>query len=331
MLMNVGELTNKGVEFSLYGTPVQTPDFRWDLRANIAFNKNKVKKLADGLDILAHQNFDNGAAQLESHVGEPMGDWYTYTWKTDDKGNYLTSNGLYITDTETRHKVGNAMPDAVGGFGTSFTWKNWTLDAAFDFRIGGDVLNLPWQYYMDTGIIGEAVGARDAQSGGLFYYSTVDDVNDKSSIVQVSAPADYKRGETMIDGHYVWDNGVIQPGVNEDGTPNTTIVTQFEINDMQYGWGTSSTQSYAKAIQDNSYVKCRELSLTYMLPKSLTSKFACSRLSISAFARNPFYVYRALKIFDAETTDGTNWIYQAQVGGSTASTRTFGVSLRATF
>ena len=331
MLMNVGELTNKGVEFSLYGTPVQTPDFRWDLRANIAFNRNKVKKLADGLDILAHQNFDNGAAQLESHVGEPMGDWYTYTWKTDDKGNYLTSNGLYITDTETRHKVGNAMPDAVGGFGTSFTWRNWTLDAAFDFRIGGDVLNLPWQYYMDTGIIGEAVGARDAQSGGLFYYSTVDDVNDKSSIVQVSAPADYKRGETMIDGHYVWDNGVIQPGVNEDGTPNTTIVTQFEINDMQYGWGTSSTQSYAKAIQDNSYVKCRELSLTYMLPKSLTSKFACSRLSISAFARNPFYVYRALKIFDAETTDGTNWIYQAQVGGSTASTRTFGVSLRANF
>ena len=135
----------------------------------------------------------------------------------------------------------------------------------------------------------------------------------------------------MIDGHYVWDNGVIQPGVNEDGTPNTTIVTQFEINDMQYGWGTSSTQSYAKAIQDNSYVKCRELSLTYMLPKSLTSKFACSRLSISAFARNPFYVYRALKIFDAETTDGTNWIYQAQVGGSTASTRTFGVALRANF
>ena len=90
----------------------------------------------------------------------------------------------------------------------------------------------------------------------------------------------------MIDGHYVWDNGVIQPGVNEDGTPNTTIVTQFEINDMQYGWGTSSTQSYAKAIQDNSYVKCRELSLTYMLPKSLTSKFACSRLSIIVLSRS---------------------------------------------
>ena len=38
-----------------------------------------------------------------------------------------------------------------------------------------------------------------------------------------------------------------------------------------------------------------------------------------------------MKLFDSETTDGTNWIYQAQVGGSTASARTFGVSLRASF
>jgi hypothetical protein len=262
-----------------------------------------------------------------------MGDFYTYTWKTDANGNYITENGLYVTDTSERHKVGNAMPDAVGGFSTSISYKNLTLDLSFDYRIGGDVINQPWQYYMDTGIIKDAVGARDYQSGGLFYYSTADDVNDKSSIVRVDASQvpNYKRGETMIDGHYVWDNGVIQPGVKEDGTPNDVIVTQFEINDMQYGWGTSSTQSYAEAVQKNSYVKCREISLSYQLPVSWTKKFACSNLTISAFARNPFYLYRTLKLFDAETTDGTNWIYQAQVGGSTASARTFGVSLRASF
>ena len=333
MLMNVGELTNSGAEFSLYGTPFMNKDWRIDLRANIAFNKNKVKKLADGLDVLSHANWDNGAATLESHVGEPMGDFYTYTWKTDANGNYITENGLYVTDTSERHKVGNAMPDAVGGFAASVSWKNLTLDISFDYRIGGDVINQPWQYYMDTGIIKDAVGARDYQSGGLFYYSTSDDVNDKGSIVRVDASQvpNYQRGTTMIDGHYVWDNGVIQPGVKADGTPNDVIVTQFEINDMQYGWGTSSTQSYAEAVQKNSYIKCREICLSYQLPTSWTKKFACSNLTISAFARNPFYLYRTLKLFDAETTDGTNWIYQAQVGGSTASARTFGVSLRASF
>lgn len=334
MLMNVGNLTNKGVEFAAYGTPYMDKDWRIDLRANIGWNKNKVKKLADGLDVLSHLDFDNGAASLESHVGEPMGDWYTYTWKKDKNGNYIVgANGLYMTDTSKRHKVGNAMPKATGGFGASLSWKNLTLDLAFDFRIGGDVINLPWQYYMDSGIIKDAVGARDAASGGLFYYSDKDDVNNKASLhlVDPSKMSGYQRGKTKIDGHYVWDNGVIQKGVKEDGTPNDIIVTQFELNDSQYGWGTSATQSYQNAIQKNSYVKCREISLAYTLPATWTKKFACNRLTVSAFARNPFYIYRSLKLFDSETTDGTNWIYQAQVGGSTASARTFGVSLRASF
>ena len=334
MLMNVGELTNSGAEFSIYGTPFENKDWRVDLRANIAVNKNKVKKLADGLDVLSHATFDNGAASLESHVGEPMGDFYTYTWKTDENGNRIVgADGLYITDTSERHKVGNAMPDAVGGFAASVSYKNFTLDMSFDYRIGGDVINQPWQYYMDTGIIKDAVGARDYQSGGLFYYSTADDVNDKGSIVRVdpSQVPNYQRGVTKIDGHYVWDNGVIQPGVKADGTPNDVIVTQFEINDMQYGWGASATQSYMEAIQKNSYVKCREISLSYQLPVEWTKRFGCRNLTVSAFARNPFYLYRTLKLFDSETTDGTNWIYQAQVGGSTASARTFGVSLRASF
>ena len=337
MLMNVGELENKGIELSVYGTPYEDKDWRIDLRGNIGWNRNTVKKLADGLDILNHGGFDNGAANLESHVGQPMGDWYAYTWKKDDKGNYLVGpDGLYITDTSERHKVGNAMPKLTGGFGGSFSYKNWTLDMTFDFRIGGDVLNLPWQYYMDTGAIEEAVGVRDASTGGIFYYSTADDVNNKASIVkltadQVKALGTYKRGETKIDGHMVWDNGIVQKGVKEDGTPNDIIVTQFEINDSQYGWGTSATQSYADAIQKNTYVKCREISLAYTLPTALTKKFACNNLTVSAFCRNPFYVYRSLKLFDSETSDGTNWIYQAQVGGSTASSRTFGVSLRASF
>ena len=334
MLMNVGELTNSGAEFSIYGTPFENKDWRVDLRANIAVNKNKVKKLADGLDVLSHATFDNGAASLESHVGEPMGDFYTYTWKTDENGNRIVGeDGLYITDTSERHKVGNAMPDAVGGFAASVSYKNFTLDMSFDYRIGGDVINQPWQYYMDTGIIKDAVGARDYQSGGIFYYSTTENVDDKASIVRVdpSQVPNYQRGVTMIDGHYVWDNGVIQPGVKEDGTPNDIITTQFAINDSQYGWGTSASQSYQEAIQKNSYVKCREISLSYQLPTQWTKRFGCSNLTVSAFARNPFYLYRTLKLFDSETTDGTNWIYQAQVGGSTASARTFGVSLRASF
>ena len=363
MLMNVGKLTNRGVEFAVYGTPIQTKDWHWDVRANIAKNSNKVKKLADGLDVLAHLDGDVGAYSLESHVGQPMGDWYTYVHShlyrvadgslmqtgaeldeylenggsiKEDLGLLVGEDGLYVTDTSKRRKVGNCMPKLVGGFGTSLSYKNLTLDLTFDFRVGGDMLNLPWQYYMDTGIISDALGVRDGKTGGLYYYcnSEAEDENDKSTIVRVTDPnviANYQRGETKVDGHYVWDNGLIQEGVKADGSPNDIIVTQFEVNDMQYGWGASSTQSYEHAIQKNSYVKCREISLAYTLPKAWTNKFACSNLTISAFARNPFYLYRTLKDFDCETADGMNWIYQSMVGGSTSSARTFGLSLRATF
>lgn len=337
MLMNVGELTNKGIELSIYGTPYQNKNWRWDIRSNMAWNQNTVKKLTDGLDVLAHLSVDGGAASLESHVGESMGDWYTYTYKTDDNGNYLVGNdGLYIADKSQRHKVGNAMPKFTGGFGTSLSWKNLALDVTFDFRIGGSVLNLPWQYMMDAGTITDAVGARDHSTGGIFYYSDKEDVTDKSSIhilseSEVAAIRDtYKRGD-KYNGYYLWDNGVIQKGVKEDGTTNDILVTQFEINDSQYGWGTSVNQSYRDAIQKNSYVKCREISLAYTLPANWTKKFACKNLTVSAFARNPFYVYRSLKLFDSETSDATNWIHQAQIGGSTASARTFGMSLRASF
>ncbi len=334
MLMNVGELANKGVEFNVYGTPFENKDWRWDVRANIAWNKNTVNKLVDGLDVLNHISVDGDAAVLESHVGESMGDWYAYTWKTDENGNYIVGeNGLYIADKTQRHKVGNAMPKFTGGFGTSLSYKNFTLDMAFDFRIGGDVLNLPWQYMMSAGNITDAVGVRDHSTGGLFYYSDTDKVTDKGSIhvVNPSEIGNYKRGETMINGHYVWDNGIILPGVKEDGTPNDIVITQLEANDNLYGWGTGASQSYADAVQKNSYVKCREISLGYTLPTDLTKKFACNRLTVSAFVRNPFYIYRSLKLFDAETSDATNWMYQARIDGSTASARTFGVSLRASF
>lgn len=337
MLMNVGELTNKGIEFNVYGTPIETKDWKWDLRANLAWNRNEVKKLADGLDVLTHWDTDGGAVVLESHVGQPMGDFYAYTWQKDDKGNYIVGdNGVYIADKSERHKVGNAMPKFTGGFGTSLSYKNFTLDMAFDFRFGGSILNLPWQYMMSAGNIEDAVGVRDHTTGGIFYYSSTNNVTDKASLhrltaEEIAAMGEYKRGETMINGHYVWDNGLILPGVKADGTPNDIIITQFEANDSRYGWGTSATQSYAEAVQKNDFIKCREISLAYTLPTDLTKKFACNRLTLSAFVRNPFYVYRTLKLFDSETSDATSWIQQAQVGGSTASARSFGFSLRASF
>lgn len=331
ILMNVGELENKGVELSLYGTPVQTKDWQWDLNLNLSWNKNKVTKLAEGLDRLEHRNIDNGAAVLESHVGEPMGQWYVYKIARDANGNKIVdTNGVYKVDYSERKAVGSAMPDLTGGFSTSLSYKSFSLNATVDFRIGGYVMNQPWQYMNEIGNLKSSLANRDPEHGGLLYYAEGNNLKFGDRKLHLVTDKNVKVGD-KIDGNVVYGNGVILPGVKEDGTPNDIIVTAGETHYNQYGWGYTGNITYEDAVQKNTYFKMRELSLGYTLPSSLTKKFGCKRLTVSVYGRNLFYFYKSLKDFDAEAVDGTSWIYQAAIGGATATTRTFGFSLRATF
>lgn len=318
ILLNVGELTNKGIELAVYGTPVMTKDWTWDLRANISHNSNKVKKLLNGVDKLSHFSSD-GAVELLSNVGQPMGDWYCYTYKTGEKGETLIDDtGLPIADKTQMHKVGNAMPKVVGGFSTSLTYKNFRLDVTTDFRIGGDVWNTGYQYMMEIGNLKQTLPGREGH-GGLDYYYANDDYN--GNAIAGTAPS----GATQ------YHDGVIIPGVTSAGAENKQIIPAGIYYSNTFGWGSAVTQTYQNSIQKNTYWKLRELAFSYTLPKSLTQKFACQRLMLSVFARNLFYLYKSIKDFDAEAADGTSWVYQSVLQGSTTSSRVFGFSLRASF
>lgn len=324
ILMNVGELKNQGLELSVYGTPIETKDFSWDLRANIAWNKNKVTKLADGLDMLQHANYDNGSVYLRSYVGESMGNFYSLAPATDKNGNYIIdqSTGVYkLTDDWV--KVGNAMPDLTGGFATTLTYKNWSLDASLDFRVGGSVLNMAYQYMMGRGSLEESMQYRDEAHGGLAYYL------DGTNPVLFTGTGD--RGP---NGEKVYHDGIILKGVDENGNPNQKVIEAGKYYNWTYNWGgydPSDVTYYSHSVFKNSYAKVREVTLTYAMPKSITEKFNCNRLTLSVYGRNLFYLYKNLPIFDAEFSDATNWIDQACTQGSTATTRSFGFSLRASF
>ena len=321
ILMNVGELTNQGIEAAIYATVVEAGDWRVDVSANAAWNANKVVKLADGVDKLEHARWDNGAVYLYSIPGEKMGDIYSFDYKYDDNGNKIVASDGYYARSDSPVKVGNAMPDLVGGFAFNVAYKRVSLDANFSYQIGGDVFNMPYQYYMHTGAIVESLPNRNLDLGGLAYY-----LDDKGNCVAYTGT-----GKVAPTGAAVRYDGVILEGVTADGKPNTKIVSQEMALEKQYGWGTGGSRFYSGSIFKNTYLKCRELTLTYALPENFTRKFHCNNLRVSAFARNPFFIYKNLPIFDAEATDGTAWTQQVCIGGSTSTTRTFGVSLRANF
>ena len=325
--MNVGELNNQGVEFNIYGTPVETRDWKVNLSANAAWNTNKVVKLADGLDVLEHRNLDGGAAYLYSFVGQKMGDIYAYAPLTNDKGQTIVYSTLgdpngdgFAKLTPAPVKVGNALADLIGGFSLSVSYKRFTLDALFNFQIGGDVVNTPYEYLMGRGTLEESLKYRDEAHGGLAYYYNADGYCVPAKHTDTAGPG----------GEKIWHNGMIVEGVKEDGTPNDQIISSDIWYNWTYNWGTGDPTYYSHAIFKNTYVKCRELTLTYAFPEKLTKGW-CQGLKVSVFARNPFYIYKNLPIWDAEASDSTGWTNQAFLEGSTNATRTFGISLRANF
>jgi len=182
------------------------------------------------------------------------------------------------------------------------------------------VLNQYWQYAMETGVLESTLDGREGH-GGVPYYYADNNISSSGKTIAGTAPAGYTQ----------FNDGIVLNGVTADGKANETVVPAGIYYGNSYGWGAGNHNSYEEAIQDNSYLKLRELSIGYQLPIAITKSFGCQNLTLSLFARNPFYIFKNLKEMDAESGDGTNWIGQAVAGNSSAASRSFGFSLRAKF
>jgi iron complex outermembrane receptor protein len=325
MLTNIGELKNVGIEASLYGTPVQSKDFKWDIRGNFAKNRNEVVSLMAGVDRLTHANIDAGAALIVSEPGQPMGDILCYLPKVDASGNMIVDpvDGMYQIDFTEMKKVGNVTPDIVGGIGNYVEYKNFFVDFTIDFNLGSQVMSIARQYMKGAGMFEETLQYRDAEHGGTAYYINADG---KKIADVASAPS----------GAKIFNDGVVLPGVKPDGTPNDVIVDAANYYLNTYTWGANPAwgipySRYDDAVVNNDYIKFRELSIGYNLPTNIAKKVGCSNLRVSLIGSNLFYIYRTMKEFDAETNLGSSWVNQAIVNGSTAATRSLGFSIRASF
>jgi iron complex outermembrane recepter protein len=322
VLTNVGTLRNQGVEVGLTFTPIKRNSFEWNTMVNYAWNKNVVEKLANNATELLHADFDGNAAQLRSVVGQPMGDLYAHGIEKNAKGQQIVQpNGLYKIDAQNWIKVGNTQPKAVGGLINSLRYKNISLELVTDFRIGGHVMPTGINWMISRGLLEESTKFMDKESGGLSYYVA----NGKG--IQTSAA----QGP---NGEKVFNDGMLMEGVTADGTPNTNVVSQAFYYWNTYNWGGPqySSSRYELYIQEATYVKMREMSLGYSLPTKIAAKLGASRIQMSVFGRNLFFLYRTLKDLDPEIlTAGSRWSETINNTGTNPATRTVGVMLRSSF
>ena len=299
--INAGLVQNKGVEILLGGTPVRTKDFEWNLSANISKNVNTLVELAPGQpSTRLYGNSFYFYWDLMSIEKQPIGVIQTNArWLRNDDGQLILRAGTANTgdvrptfETDVPKSVGNIQPDFTGGFNTSFRYKDFTLSAAFDYVIGGQMVSWTNMWGKGSGLLAETAV-----------------LNDRGKSIR----------EPVQTG-----GGVHLTGVDKDGNAMDGYIDAFYYFYYQYVYDQDST------IFNRTYLKMRELALRYNMPKNIVNKIkGISSASVAFVATNPWLIYSAVPHIDPSELGGAE--YNFLEGGQAVSTRSFGVTLNVTF
>ncbi len=154
--INAGNIQNSGIELVLNSTPILTDDFKWDMDFNISFNKNKVVEISDDLEVVYQAGFIDFGGRPQIKTGGSYGDLVAWGWKKDDSGNYVVrADGTPLTtlvNGEQPEVIGNFNPDAMLGLTNTFKYKNFSLRALINGRIGGEIISGTEQNLSFSGI-----------------------------------------------------------------------------------------------------------------------------------------------------------------------------------
>jgi len=295
--LNAGTVQNKGVELTVFATPVLSKNFSWNININYARNRNKVVKLFEGATNLVLADFQGGVS-LNATLGEPYGTIrgsnFVFTENASKTGSEKTvnqANGRYYISPTANEIIGNANPDWQGGINNAFKYKNLTFSFLIDTRQGGDIFSLDMHYGLGTGIYPENVELNDLGNPS------------RNSIAN--------------------GGGIILPGVDPAGQPNTKRRNNSE-GTLGY------RQPTAGFIYDASFVKLREITLSYSLPAKMIAGMKYFKgIEFTLAGRNLWVIDKNLPYSDPEDSASAGNL-QGYQGGSYPNARiiTFNVKIR---
>jgi len=283
------------VELALFATPIKANGFTWDINLNWTKNVNEVVSLTEGLDNLQLGSFQGGVT-VNATPGEPYGtiQGKDYTYHENGQRLINESNGQYIPTSNSDNVIGNATPDWMAGLTNRLSYKNLSLSVLIDIQKGGDIFSLDMYYGLATGL-----------------YEETAFTNDLGNPVRNS----------LEDG-----GGFINEGVNADGQPNETRIRADRFG----AWGYRRGLPQKAFVYDASYVKLREISISYTVPSSILEKTPLTGASLSFVGSNLWIISKDLPYADPESGLGAGNM-QGYSAGSLPTTRNFGFNVKLQF
>jgi len=308
IISNVGSMQNKGIELTLGGNPL-IGDVKWSTGVTFSANRSKVLSLGE-LKTLEFRtttgggyNFSaSGRSLLNLTVGRPLGEMTGYgvigTWRESERAEaalygQLPGDQRYV-DRNNDHKIDTKDLMVIGHALPDFIfgWTNTVSYKNFDlnFLIQG------------------------SQGNDLF----------NAGRIRLEGPAE-GTSTALLDrwtpGHQDTDvPAFIQQTVRTDANLPATNITQ-RLRDR-------TDNRLSRYVEDASYIRLKNITLAYSLPKTLTGS-RISKLRFYVSAANLATITRYTG-YDPETSSFNNNDARAGVDFSnypTARTYTFGIDL----
>jgi TonB-linked SusC/RagA family outer membrane protein len=294
--LNGGDIQNKGIEVALGFDIVKNNDLTWNASINWSKNVSLVNSLPSGIENYVINSFQGGVS-ANATVGQPYGVIRGTGFQYLNGERVINSSGYYVAVAD--QVIGDPNPDWNGGFLNSLRYKNFNFSFLIDVQRGGDVWSLDMHYGQGTGIPEN---------------TTV--LNDLGNPVRNPVT----NGEDS--------GGLILDGVQEDGSVNTVRARADYYGGLFY-WGTATRNPSQLTTYDASYVKLREVALSYNLPTNILGN-VFQNASLSVVGRNLWIIDKNLPYSDPESGLGAG-NGQGFISGAYPSTRSIGVKLDLTF
>lgn len=140
-LLNVGKVSNKGIEVLLTGTPVKSKNFTWNVSYNVAYNKSDILQLAAGLTTLQMATSVGSWAFIHNTVGQSYGTIRGYTALKNEKGESVYNSSTGYEQRSALMDLGRGVPPLTMGLSNTFNYKRFSLDVLVDGKFGNKVFS----------------------------------------------------------------------------------------------------------------------------------------------------------------------------------------------
>ena len=291
--VNLGELTNKGIELLLTGQPMRGA-LTWDVSLNFAKNNSKIVSLIPGTNILNVEEPRTRTVFVRQIVGQPFGTLTGLKQRTTADGQLIyDKDGAPLTDN-TYQTLGSGVPNFTGGLNNSFTYKQFNLTFLVDFKSGGKIYSGTNVRMTEAGFHKQTLAGRGEGEAPLHVKGVQELVDDAGNVTQEPIDRDLKPGEA------------------------------------QNYWAQLGERAQDHFIYDASFIKLRQLTFGYSLPRSLLSKTPFQTASFSFVARNLAILYKNSENIDPESSYTSSNAQGLDYFGM-PPTRTYGFNLKVSF